>query len=201
MSFRLLASALALSVLSVPASAHHTEQHGAEEEAASIGPVIGAPAPKIMAIDTKGGPVALETLAGTSGTIVSFVRSADWCPFCKKQLIALNAQSETFAASGWNLVGVSYDTTEKLARFVGKSKIMFPLLSDTDSATIKAFGLLNEEVSVESRSYGIPHPALVFIGADGTVKAVLREEGFRNRPSAELISETIENLANTVSES
>lgn len=201
MSFRLLAAVFALSLLAVPAFAHHDENHGAEDVVASIGPLIGARAPNVTALDTAGAPVSLETLAGTSGTIVSFVRSADWCPFCKKQLIALSAESDTYAASGWNLVGVSYDTPEKLARFAGKANISFPLLSDTDSATIKAFGLLNEEVATNSRSYGIPHPALVFIGQDGSVKAVLREEGFRNRPSVELISEAIENLANTVDES
>lgn len=200
MSLRFFASAMALTfslaLIAAPASAHHTEKHGAEEETAhSIGPVIGAPAPAFTVIGADGTPVTLASLSGQSGTIVSFVRSADWCPFCKKQLIELNAQQESFAAAGWQLVGVSYDAPEKLAKFAGKSEISYPLLSDTNSATIKAFGLLNEEVAPDSRSYGIPHPALVFIGADGTVRAVLREEGFRDRPSAEVIEEAIKRLA------
>jgi len=191
MFFRVLATALALSALTVPAMAHHDENHGATEEAAAIGPVIGAPAPAFTALNAEGAPVTLESLAGTNGTIVSFVRSADWCPFCKRQLIELNEQESAFAAAGWQLVGISYDSPEKLARFAGKSNISYPLLSDTDSATIKAFGLLNEEYEAGSKAYGIPHPALVFIGNDGTVRKVLREEGYRDRPSQEVIEEAI----------
>ena len=191
MIIRSVTLALALIATALPAAAHHDENHGATEEAAAIGPVIGAPAPAFAALNAEGAPVTLESLAGTNGTIVSFVRSADWCPFCKKQLIELNEQESAFAAAGWQLVGISYDSPEKLARFAGKSNISYPLLSDKDSATIKAFGLLNEEYGPESKAYGIPHPALVFIGSDGTVREVLREEGFRDRPSQEIIEEAI----------
>ncbi len=186
--------ALALIATAIPAFAHHDENHGAEAELAQIGPVIDAPAPLITAVTADGTQLELSSVAGSKGTIVSFVRSADWCPFCKKQLIELNGEAENILESGWQIIGLSYDSPEKLATFSGKSNLHFPLVSDTGSETIKAFGLLNEEVNETSRSYGIPHPALVFIDADGFVKAVLREEGYRDRPSIDLIKETINNL-------
>jgi len=195
MLIRLLAAGLAVLAFSPVAISHHDENHGAQEKQISIGPVIGAQAPALTAIAPDGTSASLEALSGTSGTIISFVRSADWCPFCKRQLIELNAAEADISASGWNIVGLSYDTPEKLAAFTAKSSIGFPLLADTDSVTIKAFGLLNEEVAENSRSYGIPHPALVFIGSDGTVMAVLREEGYRKRPSLEVIKETITKLS------
>lgn len=187
--------ALALIATALPASAHHDEQHGAETELAQIGPVIDAPAPAITASNTDGSALDLSAVAGSKGTIISFVRSADWCPFCKRQLIELNAESENILESGWQVVGLSYDTPEKLETFSGQSNISFPLVSDTGSETIKAFGLLNEEVNEESRAYGIPHPALVFIDTNGVVKAVLREEGYRDRPSIDAVNETIASLA------
>lgn len=191
--------ALALIATALPAAAHHDEQHGAETELAQIGPVIDAPAPAITATNTDGSALDLSAVAGSKGTIVSFVRSADWCPFCKRQLIELNAESENILESGWQIVGLSYDTPEKLDTFSGKSNISFPLVSDTGSETIKAFGLLNEEVNEESRAYGIPHPALVFIDTNGVVKAVLREEGYRDRPSIDAVNETIASLAEAAS--
>ena len=194
MLIRLIATSLVVLAMSPAAISHHDYEHGATKELASIGPVIGAEAPAITAALPDGSPASLEALSGTSGTIVSFVRSADWCPFCKRQLIDLNGAEADIAATGWQLVGLSYDTPEKLAAFTAQSGINFPLLSDANSETIKAFGLLNEEVAANSRSYGIPHPALVFIGADGTVRAVLREEGYRKRPSLEVIMETITEL-------
>ena len=194
---RLIVVSFAVLAMPLAAMSHHDENHGTKAEQTSIGPVIGAQAPALTAIASDDGtPASLETLSGTSGTIISFVRSADWCPFCKRQLIELSAAEADISASGWSIVGLSYDSPEKLAAFAAMSGIKFPLLSDTGSVTIKAYGLFNEEVAANSRSYGIPHPALVFVGADGTVEAVLREEGYRKRPSLEVIEETIARLAN-----
>ena len=54
---------------------------------------------------------------------------------------------------------------------------------------IEAFNLKNEDVPPGSRYDGIPHPAIVFVGADGMVKAMLREEGYKNRPPVETVLE------------
>lgn len=191
---RLYAAALALFVFIPFAMAHHSESHGDAAAPLNIGPPINAPAPTISAVNIDGSPANIAAMTGSEGVILTFVRSVDWCPFCKKQLIALNAAEAELWGSGWQLVGLSYDSPEKLAEFTGKSNITFPLLSDADSATIKAFNLLNNDVSADSRSYGIPHPAIVFIANDGTVRAVLREEGYRTRPSLDAIKETIANF-------
>lgn len=189
-----LAAIFALTLASA-SFAHHDKNHGESEIAAAIGPVIDAPAPTFSGLNAQGEAITLEDVAGSEGTILVFVRSADWCPFCKRQLIELSENAETLKAQGWQVVGLSYDTPEKLAKFSAKSDITYPLVSDTDSATIIAFGLLNEEVGINSRSYGIPHPAIVFIDAEGTVKAVLREEGYRKRPEIEQITETVTALS------
>lgn len=191
---RILALVILSASIATMAVAHHDENHGETEIAAAIGPVLDAAAPEFSGLNSDGETVALADLAGTQGTILVFVRSADWCPFCKRQLIELSEISSSLDASGWQAVGLSYDTPEKLAAFSEQSDISFPLISDTGSATIKAFGLLNEEVNPESRAYGIPHPAIVFVDTSGNVKAVLREEGYRTRPSNEVILETVERL-------
>ena len=179
------------------ATAHHDTNHGEEAAQATIGPVIDAPAPAFSGVSMSGDAISLENVAGAQGTIIVFVRSADWCPFCKRQLIELSGVASGFADKGWETVGISYDSPEKLENFSGSSNISFPLVSDTNSSTIKAFGLLNEEVNPESRSFGIPHPAVVFIDSTGVVKAVLREEGYRTRPSVESISAIVEKLSAT----
>lgn len=185
-----LASALALFLFSPVAVAEHSNAPAQNYDKA-IGPVINAAAPKISPLTLQNSPFDLEATLGSAGTIVVFVRSADWCPFCKRQLIDLNRAQSALADTGWSLVTLSYDTHQKLAAFAGQSEITYPLLSDTDSVTIRAFSLLNEDVDKNSRSYGIPHPAIVFIAKDGTVKAMLREEGYRERPSVEALMEEI----------
>ena len=52
----------------------------------------------------------------------------------------------------------------------------FPLLMDPDLATVKAYGILNEQ------SGKIPHPTAVVVDKSGTVTYVRVDEDFRVRP-------------------
>ena len=85
---------------------------------------------------------------------------------------------------------MSYDSPETLAGFAEKNGLTYTMVSDADSEVIRAYGLLNEEMREGSKYWGIPHPAVVFVRTDGTVGAVLREEGYEKRPEVEAITET-----------
>ena len=50
----------------------------AQPFAQKMGPVIGAPVPTIEATDQNGKTQKLESLRGPKGTILLFIRSADW---------------------------------------------------------------------------------------------------------------------------
>jgi peroxiredoxin len=160
----------------------------------AIGPAIGAKAPATELVASNGAPVTLASLAGASGSVLVFVRSADWCPFCQKQMQDLNAAAAPLAAKGWTLAAVSYDAPETLAAFTAEKAITYPLLSDPGSRAIKAFNLLNTEMPAGTKYFGVPHPAILFIGADGTVKAVLREDGYKTRPAIDVVIETATGL-------
>ena len=166
----------------------------APEEAPAIGLADGVQAPAVALVDTSGTTQTFETLAGAKGTVVAFVRSADWCPFCKKQLIDLEAAAVPLAEAGWTLVAVSYDPVETLAGYKADKGLSYELLSDEGSLAIKAFNLLNTDMKPGSRYEGIPHPAIIFIGADGTIRKTLREEGYKARPAVDLVIETAEGL-------
>ena len=159
-----------------------------------IGLADGVQAPVVALLDTGGAPQTFDSLAGAKGTVVAFVRSADWCPYCKKQLIELEAAAAPLADAGWTLVAVSYDPVETLAGYKADKGLSYALLSDEGSVAIKAFNLLNTDVKPGSRYDGIPHPAIVFIGADGTIRRTLREDGYKTRPAVDLVIETAEGL-------
>ena len=167
-------------------AAKSAEAERTAAEAMRVGPLVGQPAP-IVSLVGPDGTVSLADLAGEKGTVVAFFRSADWCPFCKKQLIELEGAAAPLADGGWTLIGVSYDSPETLAGFKADKGLSYGLYADPGSAAIDAFHLRNHEVEAGSRFDGIPHPAIVFIGADGEVKAVMREEGYKVRPSVESV--------------
>ena len=88
-------------------------------------------------------------------------------------------------AAGIQVVGVSYDSVEVLARFAQQRKITFPLLSDPGSKTITAYGLLNQEA--KGRSAGIPYPGTMVIDKDGVIRAKLFLDGYRERHTTEAL--------------
>ncbi len=159
-----------------------------------LGPKVGAKAPAFSAISSSGETRTLETLKGRRGLVLVFVRSADWCPFCKVQLQDLNSVARDLDMLGWSMAAISYDPTETLERFSTANKLDYRLLSDPGSKTIDAFGIRNESVKGSARFNGIPHPLIIFIGADGTVKAKLYEQRYQDRPASGLVLETAKGL-------
>lgn len=158
-----------------------------------LGPKVGAKAPAFSLTSTTGETKTFADLKGSRGLVMVFVRSADWCPFCKLQLQNLNSVAKDLDTLGWPMVAVSYDSTETLERFSAASKLDYRLLSDQSSKAIDAFGIRNESAK-GARFSGIPHPIILFIGADGSVKAKLYEQRYQDRPPSGLVLETAKGL-------
>ena len=84
-------------------------------------------------------------------------------------------------------MAVSYDDSELLAEFSEKHGLSYEFASDPESQAIKDFNLLNEGMTPGSRYYGVPHPAIFFVDTDRSVRAVLREESYKDRPAMEIV--------------
>ena len=133
-------------------------------------------------VNHRGESVSFESLKGEKGLVVFFVRSADWCPFCKNQMMDFGKYYMSFKDIGYEVVSVSYDPVSVLKRFADNKAIPYPMLSDTKSESIKAFGIRNKKYKKASRFYGIPNPAVYVIGADGIVTHMFSEGGYQSRP-------------------
>lgn len=160
-----------------------------------IGPAVGdkIPAP-FTALDKSGAPKTYADLTGKNGTVLYFVRSAKWCPFCQNQLIDINGINDKLAARGYAMVALSYDAPDVLAAFAAQRKIAYPLLSDQKSAMIDAFGLRDPQYAPGHFAHGVPMPAIFVIDAGGVVRAKLAEEGYKVRPTTDALLETLDGL-------
>ena len=150
---------------------------------AALGPVIG----DLLAVDTllssEGAPLELSDLVGEGGGVVVFTRSADWCPFCQKQMVELIGAVDELAAMDMKLSAVTYDSVKQLSQFAAQNGINYRLVSDTNSSTIIANTLLNEDVEQGTRFYGIAHPAVIVLAANGEVRNVHVDTDYRVRPT------------------
>ena len=71
---------------------------------------------------------------------------------------------------------------DKLKRLERREKIDYPMLSDVNSDVIRAFGLLAENYPQGSFYYGVPHPAIVVLDAEGKVSHRFSEAHYTARP-------------------
>jgi len=144
-----------------------------------VGLRAGQKAPDFSATDQFGKTQTLETLRGRKGTVLLFYRSADWCPYCKGQLIQLQAAKERFEKQGIKLAGISYDSVEILKFFSDRRKIEFPLLSDPDSRIIRMYQVLNSEAV--GPNAGMARPGYFYIDTDGNIREKFFEAKYRER--------------------
>jgi len=98
--------------------------------------------------------------------------------------VELQSRVDQLRQAGLGVAAISYDSVSVLADFANRRGITFPLLSDRESRTIKAFGLLNTSILEINPVYGIPFPGTLVLDSRGLVRARFFEEAYQERDSA-----------------
>lgn len=84
-----------------------------------------------------------------------------------------------FEKQGLKLAAISYDSEGILKFFADRHNIAFPLLGDPDSATIRAYGVLNQEATGMQK--GFARPGYFFIDPNGIIREKFFEAKYRER--------------------
>lgn len=99
---------------------------------------VSDPAPDFSLLDATGNQVSLADFAGQR-VIVYFYPSA-MTPGCTIQAVDFSGSLDELAAAGYQVVGISPDTVEKLAEFTQHDHLTVRLLANPDLDVIKAYG-------------------------------------------------------------
>jgi peroxiredoxin len=147
------------------------------------GPVVGSVFPNALALqDQSGKPQSLRALLGKNGAAVFFVRSADWCPFCKRQLADANSHVADFQKLGLNVVSVSMDSVDKIAAFHDSQHVGFNMLSDADGKVVETLGVRDTQYSDGSKAYGVARPMIFIVDRRLKITHKYAQESYRDRP-------------------
>jgi thioredoxin-dependent peroxiredoxin len=103
----------------------------------------GDQAPAFTLPDSEGKPVSLSDYAGRS--VVVYFYPAAGTPGCTKQACDFRDSIGDLSSSGYEVVGVSPDKPEKLAKFAAEEGLNFPLLSDVDRKVLTEWGAFGEK--------------------------------------------------------
>lgn len=130
----------------------------------------GDTAPDFTLSTDSGGPLALADLRGRK--VLLYAYPAAMTPGCTKQACDFRDSLASLQAAGYEVVGISPDKPEKLARFRERDGITFPLVSDTDRAVLTAYGAYGEKQSYGRTVTGVIRSTFV-IDADGRIERAL----------------------------
>jgi peroxiredoxin len=147
--------------------------------------LVGAQAPNVVFKTSDGSSLDLRKAAAERPLVLIFYRGG-WCPYCNLHLGQLQSIESSLETLGYRIVAVSPDKPEQLRVTTEKQTLGYTLVSDSEAAGIKAFGIAfrvddrtfkryKDELQIDLEGYSgakhhlLPVPAVFIIGRDGRV--------------------------------
>lgn len=130
----------------------------------------GDSAPEFSLPDADGKEVSLADHRGRKA-IVYFYPAA-MTPGCTKQACDFTDNLALLAGAGYDVIGISPDTPEKLAKFREKEELEVTLLGDRSKETMEAYGAFGEKKLYGKTVTGVIRSTVV-VDEEGTVERAL----------------------------
>ena len=128
---------------------------------------IGDQAPAFTLTSDTGTQVSLSDFAGKH--LVIFFYPAAMTPGCTKEACDFRDSLTTLQGAGYEVIGISPDKPEKLAKFVDKESLTYPLLADPDKQVLEAYGAYGEKKLYGKTVVGVIRSTIV-VDPDGKVE-------------------------------
>ncbi|MFC8040661.1 thioredoxin-dependent thiol peroxidase [Paenarthrobacter sp. NPDC057355] len=129
--------------------------------------IVGTQAPDFTLLDADGNKVSLSDYRGRNVIVYFYPKAAT--PGCTTEACDFRDNLASLQGSGYEVLGISPDGPEALAKFTGDFALTFPLLSDEDHAVALAYGAWGEKLVDGEIVEGLVRSTVVVDG-EGTVR-------------------------------
>jgi peroxiredoxin Q/BCP len=130
---------------------------------------IGDAAPAFEGVDQDNNTISLDDYKGKK--LVLFFYPKDNTPGCTAEVCSLRDGFDDLKAQGYELLGVSPDSSRKHQNFINKFGLPFPLLADTEKKTLEAYGVWGPKKFM-GRTYDGVHRTTFIINEEGKIAQV-----------------------------
>lgn len=133
--------------------------------------------PEFQVRDQDGNTVTQKDFEGKR--IVLYFYPKDSTPGCTAEACNLRDNYAALRAAGYEIYGVSKDSTASHGRFIEKNALPFTLLSDPSTEMLQAFGAWGEKKLYGKVSMGTLRKTFI-IAADGTIERIIDKVDTKN---------------------
>ncbi len=179
---------------------------GVFAQEAPEGLFIGSKAPDFKGTDQNKNEIRLKDLLKNGKVVMVFYRG-QWCPYCNRQLSALQDSLQFIIDKGATLLAISPEKSEMIDKTVEKTQATYSVIHDKDMKIMKAYevafevpentvtryrnaGLDLEKLNGENGT-NLPVPAVYIIDKESTITFRFFDENYKKRPS---VKEILDNL-------
>jgi peroxiredoxin Q/BCP len=127
----------------------------------------GDVAPDFTLTDDHGDPVTLSELRGRK--VIVYFYPAAMTPGCTKQACDFTDSLSSLQAAGYEVLGISPDKPEKLAKFRERDTLTISLLSDPDKDVMREYGAFGTKMMYGKEVQGVIRSTIV-VDEDGKVE-------------------------------
>ncbi|KMS72438.1 peroxiredoxin [Streptomyces viridochromogenes] len=130
----------------------------------------GDVAPAFTLPDADGNDVSLSDHKGRK--VIVYFYPAALTPGCTKQACDFTDNLELLAGAGYDVIGVSPDKPEKLAKFRDQESLKVTLLADPEKSVTEAYGAYGEKKNYGKTYMGVIRSTIV-VDEEGKVERAL----------------------------
>jgi len=152
------------------------------EEVAPL--LIGRPTPKATLFDENGIEHFLPALLKDKHSIIVFYRGG-WCPYCSLQMQELAEREAEFLELGYQIVGISPDSPDKIASIEKDGELNYAVYSDSGFSAMEGFGIDFNRKGKKDRK--LPVPSVFIITPDNKVAFSYVNPDYRERIPGDLL--------------
>jgi thioredoxin-dependent peroxiredoxin len=127
----------------------------------------GDTAPDFTLPTNDGSDLTLSSLRGKK--VILYAYPAAMTPGCTKQACDFRDSLASLKGAGYQVIGISPDKPAKLAQFVERDAITFPLVSNPDKDVLEAYGAYGEKQLYGKTVTGVIRSTFV-IDEDGKIE-------------------------------
>jgi peroxiredoxin Q/BCP len=124
-------------------------------------------APDFTLSDDTGTAVTLSQLRGSK--VIVYFYPAAMTPGCTKQACDFTDSLDSLKGAGYEVLGISPDKAEKLAKFRDRDSLTITLLSDPDRSAMKAWGAFGRKLLYGKEVEGVIRSTFV-VDEEGKVE-------------------------------